>query len=159
MGSLQFLGLASGMDVENIVRQLTQIERKPLERMQANRSKLQMHQSITTRVQKQLGSFDLALSNLRFESTFKSRSATSSDPSRVSALADIGATVGSYNMEISRLAKPARAASGLGGALFSKVANLSQSQTMGIATLTPFDSFQPTRALPTTLLRDTNQAG
>ena len=159
MSSIQFLGLASGTDWNSIINQLVEVERKPLEQLITQRSKLLFNQSVMSSVNTRLGKFDTMLSSLRFESTFLSRNVETSNTARVSATAEAGAAIGTHNVEISRLAKAGRAASGLDGELYSKVANISTVQTMGIASLTPYGDFQATRALGSTLIKDTVQAG
>jgi flagellar hook-associated protein 2 len=159
MSSVQFLGLASGTDWNSIISQLVSVERKPVDSMIKQRSKLLFNQAVMNNVNTQLTAFNNKLSTMRYESTFLSRQVTSSNPGRVSATADAGAAIGTHNVQVNRLASASRASSGLDGALYSKVANLSTTQTMGIASLTPFGSFQPTRALDSTLIKDTLQAG
>lgn len=159
MGNISFLGLSSGTDWNSVIEQLVQIERRPIDKLSEQRARLAFEQSVMGRVNTQLGALSTQLSNLRFESTFLSRLVESSSPARLSATAEAGAPTGTHIIEVQRLAQAARAASGLDGELFSKVANLSPTQTMGIASLTPFGDFQPTRALATTLIKDTIQAG
>ncbi len=159
MGSVSFLGLASGTDWNNIINQLTQLERRPITLLENQRDQLLFEQTATSRINTQLGKLNTVFSSLRFESTFLTRKTTSSNPNRLSISADPGAPVGTHTVEVKRLAAPSRVSSGSDGQLFSKVANLSTSQTMGIATVQPYGDFQPTRALPTTLIKDTLQAG
>jgi flagellar capping protein FliD len=159
MGSIQFLGLASGTDWNSIIEQLVQIESGPLNKLTDQRDKLEFDRSIMSAINQQFTSFDTKLSNLRFESTFLSRIIEASNSGRLSAIADAGAALGTYNVEISRLAAAGRAVSGLDDEIYSKVANLSGTQTMGIQSLVPFNDFQPTRALSSTLIKDTTQAG
>jgi flagellar capping protein FliD len=159
MGTIQFSGLASGTDWNSVIDQLVSLERRQVETLQQQRSDILFKQGAMSDVNKQLQSLDRTFGNLRFESTFLSRMARSSDSARVSGIAQVGAALGNYNVEVSRLAQPGRASSGLDETLFTKVANLSQTQNIGIASLTPFASFQPTRALSSTLIKNTQQAG
>ncbi|MCB1220085.1 MAG: flagellar filament capping protein FliD [Planctomycetales bacterium] len=157
--SIQFSGLASGTDWNSVIDQLVSLERRSVETLQNQRSDILFKQSALSDVNKQLQSLDRVFSTLRFESTWLSRSTNSSDPARVSGIAQSGASLGTYNVEVNRLATPSRATSGLDDTLYTKVANLSQTQNIGIASLTPFSDFQPTRALSTTLIKNTLQAG
>ncbi|MCC7478932.1 flagellar filament capping protein FliD [bacterium] len=159
MGSVSFLGLASGTDWNNIIGQLTQLERRPITLLEQQRDKLLFEQSATTRINTQLGKLNTVFSSLRFESTFLTRKTSSSNPTRLSVSAEPGAPTGTHTVEVKRLASPSRVASGSDGQLYSKVANLSTSQTMGIGSVQPYGDFQPTRALPSTLIKDTLQAG
>lgn len=159
MGTIQFSGLASGTDWNSVIDQLVSLERRSVENLQKQRSDILFKQSAMSDVNKQLQSLDRTFGNLRFESTFLSRNAKSSDAARVSGVAQVGAALGNYNVEVSRLAQPSRASSGLDETLYTKVANLSQTQNIGIASLTPFAAFQPTRALSSSLIKNTQQAG
>ena len=158
MGTIQFSGLASGTDWNSVIDQLVGLEQRTVDQLQQQRSDILFKQSAMSDINMQLQSLDRTFSNLRFESTFLSRSASSSDPTRVSGVAQVGAELGSYSVEVNRLAQPSRASSGLDETLYTKVANLSQTQNIGIASLTPFADFQPTRALSTTLIKNTQQA-
>ncbi|MEZ5338792.1 MAG: flagellar filament capping protein FliD [bacterium] len=159
MGSISFSGLASGTDWNSVIDQLVSLEQRSVETLQQQRSDILFKQSALSDVNQRLQSLDRTFSTLRFESTWLSRSISSSDAARVSGVAQSGAALGNYNIEVNRLAQPSRATSGLDETLYTKVANLSQTQNIGIAGLTPFSDFQPTRALSTTLIKDTLQAG
>jgi flagellar capping protein FliD len=159
MGSISFLGLSSGTDWNSVIQQLVQVERRPLDIVARNRTQIAYNQSVMSQVHSQLSKFNTQLSNMRFESTFLSRVVQSSNTARVSATVEAGAATGTHSVEISRLAAAGRATSGLEGELYGKVANLSPTQSIGIGGLTPFGEFQPTRALGSTLIRDTQQAG
>ena len=159
MGTIQFLGLASGTDWNSVISQLMAIERRPVDALIRQRSRVDFNRSVMMQVYDRMGKLNSALSTLRFQGTFLSRKVESSNIARVSATADIGAAKGTYNVDISRLAQPGRAVSGLDGELFLKAANLAQAQTMGIGDLTPYGDFQATRALESTLIRSTQQAG
>ena len=153
------LGIASGTDWESYIAALVEAEKGRLDTLTEQRNKLESNRSIMTMINEQFTSLNTTLSALRFESTYLTRLANSSNAGRVSATANVGAETGSYNIEITQLAKASQATSGLGGALYNKIANLSNSQTMGITSLIPYDDFQGTRALSSTLIKDTMQAG
>lgn len=159
MGTVQFLGLASGTDWNTVISKLVEIERRPLDNLIRQRDKVAFNRSVMSLVSERLRKFNTTLSSMRLESTYLSRKAESTDTSRISATAQPRAAKGTFNIEVQRLARASRATSGLGGELFSKVANLSQVQTMGINSLTPYGDFQGTRALGSTLIKDTMQAG
>jgi flagellar hook-associated protein 2 len=158
----QFLGIVSGTDWNSIINQLVAVERQPLDKLYTQRSQLQLQQSLTIKANSQLLSLNDALSALRFQSTFLSRKVTASNPSQVDATASVGAATGTYNLSVSRLAAPGRATSGLGGTLFSKVANLSPQQTMGIAGARPRAPCPPrssrTRSRPASTARRSPKA-
>ncbi|MBN2082815.1 flagellar filament capping protein FliD [bacterium] len=157
--SVQFLGIASGTDWGSYIDALVQVQSAAKNKLEAQLNKLEYDRAIMSAVNDQLADFNTTLSTLRFESTFLSRLAESSDAGSVSAVAQAGATVGSYSVIINRLAAASRATSGLDGEIFSKVVNLAGSETIGLANMVPYDDFQETRALSTTLIKNTVQAG
>jgi flagellar capping protein FliD len=159
MTSVQFLGLASGTDWNSVISQLVAVERVPLDNLIVQRDKVAFNRSVMNEVSARLRSFNNSLSTMRLETTYLSRKVESTDTSRISATAEPRAAKGAYNVEVSRLARASRATSGLDNTLYSKVANLSQTQTIGINSLTPYGDFQSTRALASTLIKDTTQAG
>ncbi len=159
MGTVQFLGLASGTDWNTVISKLVEIERRPLDNLIVQRDKVAFNRSVMNQISERLRKFNTNLSTMRLESTFLSRKAESTDTTRISATAEPRAPKGTYNVEVQRLARASRASSGLEGELYSKVANLSQTQTIGINSLTPYGDFQGTRALASTLIKDTMQAG
>ncbi|GEM_PF-3001987 len=157
--SVQFLGIASGTDWNSYIDSMVQLRSGPMEKLIEQRERLEFNRSVTNTVNQRLLQFDTTLSNLRFESTFLSRTVESSDSGYVSAVAEAGAALGAYNVIVNRLARASRASSGLDGQVFSKVADLSQSQTIGINSLVPYGDFQSVRASASTLIADTQQAG
>lgn len=157
--SIQFLGLASGTDWNSVISQLVAVERKPLDNLIQQRTTVQFNRNVMNQASDRLRTFNNTLSTMRLETTYVARKAESTNSSRVSATAEAGAPKGTYNVAVQRLARASRASSGLDGGIFSKVANLSPAQTMGINSLTPYGDFQGTRALSSTLIKDTMQAG
>lgn len=159
MGSVQILGLASGTDWNSVIQQLVALERKPLDNLVKQRDTVQFNRDVMTKVSDRLRTFNNTLSTMRLETTYVARKAESTNSSRVGATAEAGAPKGTYSVAVQRLARASRASSGIDGGIFSKVANLSPTQTMGINSLTPYGDFQATRALGSTLIKDTMQAG
>jgi flagellar hook-associated protein 2 len=122
--------LSSGLDVQTIVDQLIQVERAPIARMETQSGTLQSRikalQSLNTKLSALLDKLNNALFkdetaplNLpagferRFaKSIFAVRKAASSDESAVLASAAKGASVGSYAVTVSSLAKARTEASG-----------------------------------------------
>jgi flagellar hook-associated protein 2 len=157
--SVQFLGLASGTDWNSVITQLVAIERKPLDSLIKQRDTVEFNRSVMTAVSDRLRTFNNTLSTMRLETTYVARKVEATNSSRVNATAEAGAAKGTYNIAVQRLARASRASSGIDGGIYSKVANLSPTQTMGINSLTPYGDFQGTRALDSTLIKDTMQAG
>jgi flagellar capping protein FliD len=154
-----FLGIASGTDWNSIISKLVEIERRPLDKVYEQRDQVSYNQSVMKLLNEQLASLDTKLSALRFESTYFARKTTSSSEGHLTATAEAKAAVGTYNVQINQLARASRASSGLDGMLYNKVANLSDTNTMGINALVPTGDFQKTRALAQTQIKNTTQAG
>jgi len=95
----------SGIDVQGIVSQLMQIERRPLQAMQKNLSGIQTKLSAFGKLQSALTSFQDAARALTRSATWQASSATSSDASAVKATAGSGAIAGGYSIEITQLAR------------------------------------------------------
>ncbi len=122
--------LSSGLDVQTIVDQLIQVERAPITRMETQSGTLQSRikalQSLNTKLSTLLDKLNNALFKdetaplnipagfeRRFaKSIFAVRKAASSDESAVLASAAKGASVGSYAVTVSSLAKARTEASG-----------------------------------------------
>lgn len=109
---LSSAGIGSGLDVENIVTQLMAIERRPIDLLNQQ----------TSRVETQLSSFGQlqgALSNLRDKAraltgndAFASTVGNSADASAVAISTGIGSVPGSYSVSVSQLAGAQTLASG-----------------------------------------------
>jgi flagellar capping protein FliD len=159
MGTIQFTGIQSGIDVNSVVSQLVALRQKPVQQMQQAREGLIFNRSVVQDVNSQFMRLNTMLFNLTMESTFRTRTATSSAADIVGATAGIGAATGSHSVGVSQLARASRAVSGLDGALFSKSIYLSPSNTMGIQNIGVTGTFQTTGATAQTKLKDTLQAG
>jgi flagellar hook-associated protein 2 len=102
---ISFSGLSSGLDTENIIRQLMQIERMPIQRMEVKKSHYNTEQKIWGQLNTKLKAFDTAMADLKLDATFNSKTATSSDESIITATGDSTAVNATYNIEIQQLAK------------------------------------------------------
>ncbi|WP_184663849.1 flagellar filament capping protein FliD [Texcoconibacillus texcoconensis] len=106
--SNRMMGMASGMDVDNQVRELMQLEREPLDRMESDRNELELKVDEYREMNMKFQSFDDKLFNdLTMRGNMMQKDVTSSDESRVSARAS--ADVGDFNIridEVEQLATP-----------------------------------------------------
>jgi flagellar hook-associated protein 2 len=104
-------GLASGLDTEEIIRKLMEIERAQVKRLEARKADLQADKNawkdIGTRLNNLLG----ALTPLKLQSTFTGMTATSSKPEALSATATADASPGTYRIWIKQLAQAHKVAS------------------------------------------------
>lgn len=103
--TLRIGGLASGLDIEQIVKDLVKVERIPLDKVRQNRQ-------IWTWKQEDYRAMNTALAGLRdqvfkmkLQSTYLAHKAGVSDETVASATAGTSAAEGTYSLEISQLAK------------------------------------------------------
>jgi flagellar hook-associated protein 2 len=102
-------GLASGMDIDGIVQKLMQAERMPVDRLFQQRQWMDWQRDAYREVNLKLTSFREQASNMRFQSTFNAYTANSSNEGAVSASATADASPGTYNLDITTIAKAAKA--------------------------------------------------
>lgn len=159
MGTIQFLGLQSGIDANAIITELVQLRRGPIQAMEQARDNLVFNRSVVQSVNSQLLRFNNMLFNLTLETTFKSRLVTSSADNLVSATGSVGASVGSHSISVSQLARASRVSSGVSGNLITRSVYLPPTNTAGINSITVNGAYQTRGAAASTLIKDTVQAG
>jgi flagellar hook-associated protein 2 len=98
-------GVGSGLDIETIVTQLMQLERRPLVALQNQESEYRAELSAYGRLKSAFSSFQSAMDELGNLDKFKIFSASSSDEEAVTASADSAAAAGTFNIEVTRLAQ------------------------------------------------------
>ena len=106
MASISSPGLGSGIDVNGLVTQLVAASRQPAEnRLAFKEATLQAEITAFGTLKGALSSFQSTLNFLSSLSAFQDTPATSSDETYFTASADSNAVAGSYDIEISELAK------------------------------------------------------
>ncbi|MGI6657718.1 MAG: flagellar filament capping protein FliD [Desulfobulbus sp.] len=106
MASIQFGGLASGMETNKIVEQLMELERQPIKRLEKDKETLNNRLTAFNELEDKLKSFADAIKDLNFSSTLKKHSVTRSSESFLSASVDQSAIAGaSYQVEVVSLAQ------------------------------------------------------
>jgi flagellar hook-associated protein 2 len=99
----------SGLNMSSIVAALMSAERQPVTRMTTQSEKLGAASQQLQSVQSSLRQLALSVSNLTLPSLFESaQTATSSDPTRITATVTSGAGVGGHEIEVRRLANSAQ---------------------------------------------------
>jgi flagellar hook-associated protein 2 len=111
MSGLRVYGVASGLDTENIIRQLMDAERIPLRKLQVRRNEMQLQRDAWRDINSRLRTLDSRAMELRLASTFTAMQATSSQSGVLTATANIGAQPASYDMVVEQLARTQRVAS------------------------------------------------
>jgi flagellar hook-associated protein 2 len=106
MAALTSTGIGSGLDIESLVSQLVAAERAPADgRLTRQESKLTAELSAFGIFKGALATFQGSLSGLNNLSKFGQYTATSSNSDAVSVSASSGAASGSYDVEVTELAK------------------------------------------------------
>ena len=105
MATISSPGLGSGLDVNGIVSKLVALERRPIELLQSQASKLQTQLSSFGLLQSYLSNLQSAAARLAQSSFWKESSASSSDAASVSASASSSAAAGSYAIQVTQLAQ------------------------------------------------------
>lgn len=111
LSGISFTGLASGIDSQNIVSQLMQIESLPLLRMQQQQAQLSSRQDIFGQMKSLLVSFNSAASGLNTAATFNPIKSATSDDEVATITASSSAAAGIYNLTVSKLATSHKIAS------------------------------------------------
>jgi len=113
MASIQSLGVGSGLLTSELVEQIIEAERAPVEARLDNKkavaeAKIAAFGEVTTA----LSSFDSSLQSLRLPSTFNASQVESSNAAAVTGTASSLATSGSYTVSVSQIAQQHSVASG-----------------------------------------------
>lgn len=104
-------GLSSGMDTAAIVEQLVAIEKQPIYRYEEEISQIEKTKDAWRDINSRLSNLSNKITDLKFSSTYNSRLAESSDETVVTASAANSTAEGSYDLNISQLAKSHRISS------------------------------------------------
>src|SRR5690606_25858712 len=101
-------GLASGMDIDSIVKDLMRAERMPLDKLKQKKQILEWQRDDYRAINTQLLSFRDKLAQLKLTSNYRARTTSSSNDAYVSATATSGASQASYSIsEVTQLASAA----------------------------------------------------
>ncbi len=101
---LRLFGLGSGLDIDQVVEQLMQVERAPLDRLVQRRQVLVWTKEDYLSIHTALDALRQALMPLRLTSTFGARTVVSSDEGVARATAAPGVAEGTYTLKVNRLA-------------------------------------------------------
>jgi flagellar hook-associated protein 2 len=107
MADLRIGGMASGMDVESIVKELMTAERMPLQKLQQDQTWLTWQRDAYRETNTSLFELDSLTFDMTLANTFKTKSVSSSDDSLVTATAGSNAANGIHTLENVTAAKAA----------------------------------------------------
>ncbi|WP_052737999.1 flagellar cap protein FliD N-terminal domain-containing protein [Bacillus sp. SA1-12] len=101
-------GLASGMDIDTIVSDLMKAERIPLDKLNQNKQTIEWHRDAFREMNTLLLNFRNQTFDMKLLSTFRVRTVTSSNESKVTAVANSAADLSSFTItKIDQLATAA----------------------------------------------------
>ncbi|MCR2822386.1 flagellar filament capping protein FliD [Lederbergia panacisoli] len=112
---MRIAGLASGMDIESMVKDLMRAERMPLDKLKQKKQFLEWQRDDYRALNTKMLSFRDKLANLKLTPNYRARTVTSSNDTYVSATVTSGASQASYS--ISKVEQLASAAVRVGGTL------------------------------------------
>jgi flagellar hook-associated protein 2 len=104
IGTISSAGIGSGLDVNSIVAQLMALERKPIDLLDAAKSKLDTQLSSYGKLQASLSAVRDAARTLTDPSAWTPTTVSSSDAAAVGAVSDGSSPPGNYAVEVTRLA-------------------------------------------------------
>src|SRR5690606_14929166 len=105
---MRIAGLASGMDIDSIVKDLMRAERMPLDKLKQKKQILEWQRDDYRAINTKLLSFRDKLAQLKLTSNYRARTTSSSNDAYVSATATSGASQASYSIsEVTQLASAA----------------------------------------------------
>ncbi len=105
MAGISSTGIGSGLDVQKIVSQQVALESKPLEKLESRDTSLKSEISTWGGIKSQLSALQDASQKLMGLSSWNTRALKSSNDDAVTGTAAEGATVGSFAIEVTRLAQ------------------------------------------------------
>jgi len=107
MATIQLPGLVSGIDTQSIIDKMMKAAQAPLLRLQNARDKLDLQKTHFQSVHDQIDTFKKNLLDLRMQSTFQSKTTTSTDQNSVTAVASVSAVAGIHSISITEVAQSA----------------------------------------------------
>lgn len=110
MASITFGGLASGLDTDSIISALMDIEKKPLTRLENDKSYLNTRLAAFSKFNDKLKAMESAFKDLDTTDEFRSYSATAASEEFFTVDANSSAKAGGYNIEVVSLARVQKSA-------------------------------------------------
>lgn len=105
MATISATGVGSGLDIQSIISELMAVERQPLERLQVRQSQLEAQISAYGQLSSVLSNFQSAMNKLSSVSALKLFNGTSSNPDVVNITPTSNAEIGSFGVEVIRIAQ------------------------------------------------------
>jgi flagellar hook-associated protein 2 len=106
--NLRIGGLASGMEIDSIIKELMAAARKPVDKLYQNKTFLEWKKNDYRTINNQLRILRDEVSKMRLQSTYSSRKVIVGDTSVVTATSSNNAATTSYTIKVDQLAEVAR---------------------------------------------------
>lgn len=97
-------GLFSGLDTQSIIKDLMKAARVPADRLKQNKQILEWKQADLRSINTSLLSLYNATFNMKLSSTYNTRKTSSTNENVVTAVAKAGANIGTYDINVSKVA-------------------------------------------------------
>jgi flagellar hook-associated protein 2 len=114
MATLTVSGLSSGIDYDNLIRQLIEVERIPVKRLEDKKSAYEQKSSAYSDLSSKLEELESAADALRLATSFGGKETTVSDETIVTASASTSASTGNFSMTVTQLALAHKMRAGVG---------------------------------------------
>lgn len=105
MSNLRIGGLATGMDIDQMVSDLMKAQRMKVDRIKQKREQVEWQRTDFRTLNSSLRTLRNMTFNMKLEGTYLANKATSSNEAAVTATAGTSATPGSYNVTVNQLAQ------------------------------------------------------
>jgi flagellar hook-associated protein 2 len=105
MATITSAGIGSGIDVESLISRLVSLERQPIDQLKTRTDGLKTQLSAIGKLQSSVSSLRDLASKLGRSDSYGAAAVSSSDASTVTASAASGAALGSYSVQVTRLAQ------------------------------------------------------
>lgn len=128
-------GMGSGLDINTLVSQLMSIERFPLTKLEQDEAQINSKISAYGQIKSALSKLEEAANALTKTNTFSATKSSSSDTGAVTATSTSSAQIGTYSIDVTRIAKAQRLATSSAGAPAIAAGNLQ----VTVGTQSPID--------------------
>lgn len=105
LAGITFSGITSGIDTDNIVRRLAELQRAPVRRLTIQQTQIKTRMAAFGQLRSLMTNLASASGQLNMSSTFQPVSAMSSKTDVATVTASSGAQPGTFELEVSRLAQ------------------------------------------------------
>lgn len=105
--NMRISGLASGMDIDQMVKDLMKANRRPLDKLNQNKTQLEWQRDAYRNVNTKMLEFRNLMFDMKLDGSFTSRKAVSSNDSAISVSGTSTADEGTYQIKVTQLAESA----------------------------------------------------